>query len=379
MGRSMLGMKVYDSAWFTRYNMDYAEGACWLKEHGITSVFTVNKYLPPPHSPTAVPLTPEQAARLERFDDLAFRNALQAEGLEYWATASMFYDTEVLDSRPESRPINRFGVPMPPQDWYRGCCPTDPFLVERKIASILDCVRAFSPDGIFLTFIRFPGFWEGVLPETTRDQIPLACFCPRCLKRFSSEMGVSLPKGDTKAIADWILSHERAKWADWKCRVIADVVRQVREAVQAVKPDTRIAFNTIPFGRSDYENAPMEVYGQGIEHLAPYVDLFEVMTYHQILKRPPSWIPTITAEVKERSGKPVICTVQVEPLYTEGYHAPAHRNPVLGPEEFEQSLDAAANSVADGAMVFAWTDFLNQTAAGEYAYVEALKRFRNKQ
>ena len=55
------------------------------------------------------------------------------------------------------------------------------------------------------------------------------------------------------------------------------------------------------------------------------VDVFEVMAYHQILKRPPEWIPRIGEEVKTRTGRTVVCTLQAVPLYVDGMHAKEKR------------------------------------------------------
>ena len=91
------------------------------------------------------------------------------------------------------------------------------------------------------------------------------------------------------------------------------------------------------------------------------VDVFEVMTYHQILKRPTSWLPWIGEEMKARSGRKTVCTLQARPLYLEGIYADAGRSPTLDAEEFAEAVDALADSKVDGVVVFVWSDLLEET------------------
>lgn len=76
--------------------------------------------------------------------------------------------------------------------------------------------------------------------------------------------------------------------------------------------------NILPFSAGDIDSAREKVFGQNIESLASVVDMFEVMTYHQILRRPICWIPPAGEEVKRRSGLKTLCTIQSKPIYLDG-------------------------------------------------------------
>jgi hypothetical protein len=84
------------------------------------------------------------------------------------------------------------------------------------------------------------------------------------------------------------------------------------------------------------------------------------MTYHQILKRPPGWISRIGDEVKARSGRTTVCTLQAVPLYLDGLHAREARSPTLSIEEFRETVEEVGGSTVDGVVFFLWSDFLNQ-------------------
>jgi hypothetical protein len=97
-----------------------------------------------------------------------------------------------------------------------------------------------------------------------------------------------VPAKDPAEAAHWIEQHCRKEWTDWKCGVVENVIRKVKQAGEVYRPGLRMMLNTVPFGAQDYDNAEEKVFGQRFETLASVVDTFEVMTYHQILKRP--WI-----------------------------------------------------------------------------------------
>ena len=138
------------------------------------------------------------------------------------------------------------------------------------------------------------------------------------------------------------------------------MIRRVKETVRRVGPEIPLVLNTVPFGHLDFDNAIEKVFGQRFESLAEVVDVFEVMAYHQILRRPPEWIPRIGEEVKARTGRTTVCTLQAVPLYLDGMHAKEKRSRTLEAREFERATELVAQSGVDGMVFFIWTDFLRQ-------------------
>jgi hypothetical protein len=131
--------------------------------------------------------------------------------------------------------------------------------------------------------------------------------------------------------------------------------------------------NTLPFG-DDFDGAQAQVFGQNFGMLAEVVDIFEVMTYHQILKRPTEWIPQIGKIVKHSTGKETVCTLQATPLYLEGIHAKEKRSPAIDVQEFAQAVKLTKDAGLDGVVVFVWSDLLERVFIDkDLRWIEALQ------
>ncbi|MDH4136225.1 MAG: hypothetical protein OEW09_05840 [Anaerolineae bacterium] len=360
MGTFKVGMKVYDNDWFLEYDLSYKDAARYLNDWGVTFVLAQSRFLPMPDSAVESEVPPELADLYATYDDRKFRDALAKEGIEYWAAVCMFFDPKALDADPSLRPVGSDGRPMGKIDWYVGISPSIEGVVSNKTAAIERAVRALEPDGVFLSFTRWPGFWELWMPHHMRRDFPEYSYDRHTLDRFVRETGVHLPTRDPADAASWIEAHAREAWTSWKCQVIVDIIRQVKDTCRKIKPDIQVMLNTVPFGAEDFDGAQEKVFGQRIEALADVVDVFEVMTYHQILRRPASWIPQIGEEVKNRSGRKTVCTLQARPLYLDGIYAKDNRSPTLDAEEFAEAVGVVANSNLDGIVVFVWSDLLEE-------------------
>jgi hypothetical protein len=358
MKEFQVGMKLYDVDWFVKYELSYTEAARCLRDWGVRFVLAQNRFLPMPDSAIKSEVPPELAQRYAAYDDRKFRDALAQEGVEYWAAVCMFYDPAALEADPFLRAIGSDGRRMAEIDWYEGIAPSMEGFVVKKTAAIEGAVRALEPDGVFLSFTRWPGFWELWTPDRTRQGFVEYSYDRHTLERFVRETGVNLQTRNPTRAASWIEANAREAWTSWKCEVVVDVIRQVRGACRRIKPDVQIMLNTLPFGAAGFDGAQEKVFGQRVEALAGVVDVFEVMSYHQILKRPTSWIPQVGAEVKRRSGKPTVCTIQARPLYLDGMYARANRSPMLDEEEFAAAASAVGNAGLDGLVVFVWSDLL---------------------
>ena len=233
--------------------------------------------------------------------------------------------------------------------------------VIQKCKLYEEAVRILQPDGIHFGFMRWPQFWELWMPEQKREDFIEYSFDKISLSQFQEERNITLPSLDPLQAAQWINKHARDEWTDWKCDVVYNVIKQVKGACSAHKIDIRTSINTVPFGKADYENAEEEVYGQSFEKLSSVIDMFEVMAYHQILKRPVDWIARIGKEVRSRSGKTTVCTLQSDPLYLDGMHTSYERKRTIDIEEFESAVEAVVNETSiDGIVFFTWSDLLKQ-------------------
>ena len=363
MAEFLLGTKNYDTDWFLKYGLSYNEAAKLLADSGFSFLMTQNRFLPMADSAVASEVTPEMAARYAAYDDLKFREALGNAGVGYWPTLNIFFNPAAIEADSSLRPIGWDGKLMPTLDWYVGISPAREDYVAQQIEKLITVTEKLEPEGIFLAFTRWPGFWELWLPHHFREDFTEYDYDEHTLQRFARETRIELPSYIPVKASTWIDSHVREAWTAWKCQVVTDVVRQVRTAVRQIKPDVQIMINTLPFGYNDYDNARDKTFGQHLETLSEVVDIFEVMTYHQILKRPVEWIPQIGQEVKRRTGKTTVCTIQSEPLYLEGMHAPEKRSPSLDDAEFAAAVNAVETGNLDGVVIFVWSDLLKRAFA----------------
>lgn len=372
-----VGMKIYDNVWYLRHRLEPDEAAAILHGMGVTYVMAQSRMLPMQDTAIDSEVTPEEAARFETLDDRAFRDALADHGISYFASLNIGFDPKFIADHRDLLPIDQFGRREEKIDWYIALPPDRRANIGHKIALLESAVRALEPDGVHLGFIRWPGFWEVWLPDTDRRRMQDFCYGPGTLAAFTRDTGIGVPASDPAAAAKLIQTGHREAWGAWKSAVTAQAVSAIRTALTAIKPDIRIAINTLPFFPADFDNAVEEVFGQGVPHLSPVSDVFEVMAYHQILRRDASWPAAIGTDIKRRSGKTTVCTIQGSALYLEGMHAKRGRAEAIPTEEFIRAVDNLEASEVDGLCVFTFTDFLDMrhTADGRRR-IDRLKSFR---
>jgi hypothetical protein len=204
-----VGMKVYDNDWFLKYGLSYKDAAQYLSNWRATFVLAQSRCLPMPNSAVASEAPPELADLYATCDDRAFRDALAREGIEYWAAVCMFFDPVALEANPSLRPVGSEGRPMERMDWYVGIPPSMEEFVASKMAAIERAVRALEPDGVFLSFTRWPGFWELWTPRHTRQDFSEYSYDQHTLERFVRDTGANLPTYEPAASAVWIEAHAR--------------------------------------------------------------------------------------------------------------------------------------------------------------------------
>jgi hypothetical protein len=360
-----LGMKIYDNAWYLKYALESDQAADILAGMGVTFVLAQSRLLPMQDTAIESEVTPEESKRFEKLDDRVFRDSLADRGIAYFSSLNFGFDPRLIAAHPELLPVDQFGRREEKVDWYVGLPPDRKPNLDHKIALLEPAVRALMPDGVHLGFIRWPGFWEIWLPDVKRADMPDYCYGAQTLWRFCEDMKVDLPVHDPVAAARMIAENHRTRWRDWKCAQTVKAVGAIRNRLSAVKPDIRIVLNTLPFFLADFDNAVEEVFGQSPSQLSAVADVFEVMAYHQILRRSPAWPGEIGTDIRRRSGKTTVCTVQGSALYLDGMHAHRGRAASITTDEFIRCLDGVEASEADGLCVFTFTDFLAMRATAD--------------
>jgi len=341
-------VKSYGYDWAHVHGLTMTAAADRLVSHGADWVLVQNDLDPLPGS--AVDQRPPGAG----YSDRAFRELLRERGRRVYESTAVFFAPEEFAADPALRPVGSDGRVFTPFGWYVGICPSDPAYLARKAERLAEVVAALDPDGVFISFIRFPGFWELWMPETRRDGIVEYCFCERCLALFQSSTGLELPGVGAVAL---LTGELRPQWTAWKCGLIASAVAALRAAVHAVKPEADVLLNGFGLGGADFGNAVEEVLGQRFADLDAVVDHYELMFYFQIQRRDPAqWIPRRIAEARRLSGRTLLACLQGGPEYLEPEFAAGRRRREITDGAWRAALTAARD--ADGVLVYSWRDLL---------------------
>jgi hypothetical protein len=359
-------MKVYDYQWSTTFGMTPAAAAAKLTADGVDTVLVRNQIDPLPTSGVDQEVyldgeAPSIAA------DRAWSDALRAAGRRVNQTTALFFDPELLRAFPDAKPIDADGNPDRGFDWYLGVCPTHDGYLTAKIERLQRVVTELAPDGLFLSFTRFPGFWENWVPDYSFSNVDRFCFCPRCRSRFITERQIDLPAGDTAAQARTILGQHGPAWTAWRCAQVRAAIDRIAAAVRAKRPNTSIMLNTLAFPVSDFVglDARREIAAQDLTLLSRIVDRFELMTYLQILRRSDDWLKPVVEDARRAApDRALLCTLQVAPLYTEDVHAERGRKESVTADDLDRAARAALDAGADGLVFYHWTDFLEDEAGG---------------
>jgi len=317
-------MKVYDYQWSATFGLEPSRAAEELARDGVDTALIRNQIDPLPGSgvdqaaylATGKPLTIET--------DRMWSDALRAAGLRIYQTTALFFDPDLLRSFPDARPVDADGNLDRGFDWYLGVCPTHEGYLAAKIHRLRRVVAELKPDGLFLSFTRYPGFWENWVPAYAFSNRDRFCFCTRCRSHFAGDLNIDLPSGDTAAQARLILEQHGPAWTAWRSARVVAAIEQIATVLTAERAGVEIMLNTLAFPAADFGglDARREIAAQDLALLSGCVDRFELMTYLQILARPDSWLePVLTDARRLAPERPLLCTLQVAPLYTEGIHA----------------------------------------------------------
>lgn len=372
-----VGMKIYDSHWYVRFGLEPEQAAGILKQMGVTFVLASSKLLPMQDTAIESEVAAAERSRFATLNDRVFRDALAARGIAYFSSILFGFDPRLLAAHPDLMPVDQHGRPQDKTDWYMGIPADRETNIQHKLSLLKPAVDELQPDGVHLGFIRWPGFWEIWLDDVKRQDMPDFCYGAATLKKFCSDVNIDLPVHDAARSATIIRSRHRELWRNWKCLEVVKTVARVKTELRGCKGDLQIAINTLPFFLSDFDNAVEEVFGQSPAMLGEVAEVFEVMAYHQILRRDAEWPGKIGTDIKLRSGQTTVCTIQGNPLYLDGMHANRGRQTTLSTDEFIRLVDSVETSEADGVCVFTFTDFLGyrDTADGRRR-IDRLKTFR---
>lgn len=355
----LVGVKAYGWQWSEDHGLTMAQAAQRMASHGVDWAMVQNLIDPLPGSAVA------QAPPAGSYSDAGWVNVLRDQGIRTYQSTAALFSPDAFRAREDLRPIGSDGEVFTPLTWYYGICPSAEDYLTAKAERFAEAVAATQPDGVFLSFLRFPGFWELWLPGDSRQDIVEYCFCDRCTGLFEERTGISLPGGGPRARAS-VLTHDlRAEWTAFKCARVAEIAGRLRIAATEVKPDIDVTLNSFGLGSTDFGNAVEEVLGQRFGDLDPVIDTYELMFYFQIQKRDPhTWIPQRVAEVRRLTDRRVLACLQGGAEYLEDVYAAGGRAREITATQWRQALTGVAVSGADGVLIYSWKDLLDDEAGG---------------
>jgi hypothetical protein len=275
-----------------------------------------------------------------------FRGLAKKNAIATFIIFPVFFNAEELARRPDLYAVTDKGA-LAEEDWVKFVCPTRPDYLAQKVEELRKLIRETDPEGISLDFIRFFVFWEMVYPDRTLESLPNSCFDASCLESFRKATGIAAPAAiaGTAETARWILSNHLPEWTEWKCGVIAGVVRVLAEEARRTKPGIKVNLHAVPWRRDDFGGAAKAIAGQDLALLAPLTDYISPMCYHHMVKQTPAWVHSVVEDVERSTKAAVIPSIQVKEAYIPGPESAS---------EFREALTESLKPPSRGVVFWNW-------------------------
>lgn len=233
-----------------------------LKELGINSIFV-----------HAGSITPE------------LMDAAHQQGIKVFAEFPLLNGKEFLESHLEAWPIDSNGNRSPQADWFMGICPSNPDFKKYRETQLTTLLTTYMVDGVWLDYVHWHAQFETPVPI-----LPETCFCSYCLNNFSNALHLTLPEGDTKRKASWILREKDQEWRKWRSDVITDWVKDFKKIARHHNPLAKLGIYYCPWYPKDFNEAAYKALGLDIHQLYREADVLSPMIYHGRMGRKPEWV-----------------------------------------------------------------------------------------
>jgi hypothetical protein len=289
---------------------------------------------------------------------------VHSQGARLFAEFNSMHAAEFLKDHPDASPVGADGQIAPPPDGWQGICPTHPGYRRNRMDTYEKLLRDFPVDGIWLDYHHSHANWERAQPL-----LPDTCFCDRCILRFQKDTGTVLPTESIEARAGRILREHRESWAQWRCDVFTDWVREYRAILDRTRPHALLGTFHCPWTEADFEGALKAKLAIDLKAQARYLHVFSPMPYHARFGHAsdPAWISSQIHWLGRHLGlrgspEERIKIWPIIQISDWGESVPVSQVP--------EALDHGTTPPATGVMVFAWGSL-----RGQAAKVEALGRF----
>lgn len=272
----------------------------------------------------------------------ALMNVARQQNAKVFAEFPLLNGKEFLQSNPEAWPIDSNGNRSPQADWFMGICPSNPGFRKYREEQLRTLLNTYKLDGVWLDYVHWHAQFESadpILPET--------CFCSYCLKDFSSSLQLTLPDGNTKTKASWILKEKDAAWRKWRSDVITGWVKDFKKIVRLHDPNTKLGIYYCPWYPDDFNGALYRNLGLDMAELYRHADVLSPMIYHGRMGRKPEWVKEyldfLNQEIiyNNEKGAAIWPIVQAsnEPI-------------IISPEEFRRVMLMGMSHPSTGVMMF---------------------------
>lgn len=229
--------------------------------------------------------------------------------MQFMGGLTCFQNNDVLQEQPELHPIAHDGHPRPKMNWYVGITPSFETYAQSRLDALQTMLMNHRLDGVWLDFIRWALHWEQELRDDTPPPLE-SSFDPHTLQRFAQYADLEIPSGAVAEQANWILTHHKSTWIEFKCQIISDFVRRAHQIMQTYGNDKPLGLDIVPAETTTREH----LLGQRLPDLAEHSDYLSPMLYHHILGQSPTWITDMLDQFSAETSAKLLPFVQVDAL-----------------------------------------------------------------
>ena len=199
------------------------------------------------------------------FDEAAFEKCRQ-----YGIAACVEFKTFRADfaARPELIPVGVDGKPIRYGKLVQGVCLSQKEFLEEIEAELVAGLQVYAPQGIWLDYLTYAGWFETPDPDLQQS-----CFCSACIGEFCENTGIDA------VTAEEILSRHFESWTEHKCRRVAQYAERYSSLVRSRLDGCVVGAYMCPWRPDEYEGALSRIFAQDYALLAPAIDVFTPLIY----------------------------------------------------------------------------------------------------
>ncbi len=209
------------------------------------------------------------------------------QGVALYAEFNTLHVAGYLKEHPDAEPVGTDGLPCPPPEGWQGVAPAHEGYRHWRMDELRKLVTRYPIAGVWLDYHHSHASWERDVPV-----MPDTGFEPYSLKLFQEQTGIMLPDEPVPALARRLLTEHRERWIQWRCDLLTDWVREIREILDAARPGLLLGTFHCPWTDTDYDGALRDKLHLDLKAQARYLDVFSPMPYHARFGHAadPAWI-----------------------------------------------------------------------------------------